>query len=137
MTIPLFSVKKNKNKKNRIYDQNQFFLDSDHLGHLGSIISNFHYYRSSQLEYLSIFWAENFVLVVIHQILSSNVEKIIPSLHFLTNQLTLSRFLVDLVHFNDPELPVGPFSIVKKHFFINTNNVKGFFYCNRARPTIV
>jgi hypothetical protein len=42
------------------------------------------------MEYLSIFWAEKFVLVIIHQILPRNVEKIISSLHFLLNQFTLS-----------------------------------------------
>jgi hypothetical protein len=40
-------------------------------------------------------------------------------------QLSIVRFLGD--HFNRPGLPVDRFSIVKQHFFINTNNVKGFF----------
>jgi hypothetical protein len=48
------------------------------------------------------------------------------SLHFWINQLTLSWFLVDKIHCNVPGLPVDRFSIVKKHFFIITNNVKGF-----------
>jgi hypothetical protein len=75
------------------------------------------------LEYLSKIWAEKLVL----QILLRNSEKFKPSLHFLSNQLKkLSRFLADLVFFNGPELPVGQFSIVKKHFFINTNNFKDF-----------
>jgi hypothetical protein len=65
--------------------------------------------RARSSRYLRIFWAEKLVLVIIHQILPKNVETIIPSLHFLTNQLTLSRFLADLVHFNGPELPVDQF----------------------------
>jgi hypothetical protein len=48
------------------------------------------------------------------------------SLHFWINQLTLSWFLADQIHFNVPGLPVDRFSIVKKHIFIITNNVKGF-----------
>jgi hypothetical protein len=39
--------------------------------------------------------------------------------------------ITDLVHFNGPKLPVDRFSIVKKHLFINTNNVKAFLYQQR------
>jgi hypothetical protein len=42
-------------------------------------------------------------------------------------QLSLARFLGDPAHFNGPGLPVDRFSIGKKHFFMNTNNVRGFF----------
>jgi hypothetical protein len=62
---------------------------------------------------------------------ADSAQKIISSLHFLTNQIKFFRFLAELAHFNDPELPVDRFSIVKKHFFINTNNVKDFLLQQR------
>jgi hypothetical protein len=42
-----------------------------------------------------------------------------------------SRSYGDLGHFKGPELPVGQFSIRKKHFFINTNNFKSFLLQQR------
>jgi hypothetical protein len=48
----------------------------------------------------------------------------------------LSRVLADLAHFNGPELPVDRISIIKKHFFINTNNVKGFFIVTAQSPRL-
>jgi hypothetical protein len=42
----------------------------------------------------------------------------------LSKKLSFSRLLVGLAHFDGSELPVDLFSIVKKYFFTNTNNIK-------------
>jgi hypothetical protein len=91
-----------------------------------TIVPGFRARARPGLKYLNIFWAEKLVLVITQQIFSRNVEKNLFSLHFWINQLTLSLFLADQIHFNVPGLPVDRFSIVKKHFFIIINNVKGF-----------
>jgi hypothetical protein len=68
------------------------------------------------------FWAEKLVLVITQQILPRNVEK--TFFHCIFGSINLP--FPDQIHFNVPGLPVDRFSIFKKHFFIITNNVKGF-----------
>jgi hypothetical protein len=61
------------------------------------------------------FWAEKLILVIIHPVFT----------HKSYNKY-IARFLGETAHFYRPRLHVDRFSIVKKHFFINSN-VKGFF----------
>jgi hypothetical protein len=84
----------------------------------------------------SFFWAEKLILVIINQFLLRKATKNIISLHVSSIQLSIARFLGDPAHLNRPGLTVDRFSIVKKHIFINTNNVKGF-YCSIAGSTAV
>jgi hypothetical protein len=79
------------------------------------------------------FWAEKLILVIIHQFLPRKATKNIITLHVSSIQLSIARFLGDPAYFNRPiGLPVDRFSIVKKHFFINTNNVKSFLLQQRG-----
>jgi hypothetical protein len=89
------------------------------------------------LKYFNIFWAEKLVLTGNYptDFVQKRGKKLF-SLHVWINQLTLPWFLEDQIHFSVPGLPVDRFSSVKKHFFIITYNVKGF-YCVSARPTVV
>jgi hypothetical protein len=74
-----------------------------------------------------IFWAEKLILVIIYLFQPRKVKINIYTLLVSSIQLPLARFLGDPAHFNGPGLPVDRFSIGKKHFFMNTNNVRGFF----------
>jgi hypothetical protein len=74
-----------------------------------------------------IFWAEKLILVIIYLSQPRKVKINIYTLLVSSIQLSMARFLGDPNHFNGPGLPVDKFSIGKKHFFKNTNNVRGFF----------
>jgi hypothetical protein len=80
----------------------------------------------------SFFWAEKLILVIIHQFLDRKTTKYIITLHVSSIKLLIARFLGDPALFNRSGFPVNRFSIVKKHFFINTNNVKGFLLQQRG-----
>jgi hypothetical protein len=80
-----------------------------------------------------ILWAEKLILVIIYLFPPRKVKINIYTLLVSSIQLSLARFLGDLAHFNGPGLPVDRFSIGKKHFFMNTNNVRGFFLQQSGR----
>ena len=77
------------------------------------------------------FWAEKLILVIINQFIPIKARMNTATLHFPSVQLSIARFLGDPGQFNRPELPVDRFSCAQKHFFINTNNVKGYLLQQR------
>jgi hypothetical protein len=78
-------------------------------------LSRFYARTWPSMELQVISWAEKIILVIFYKFL----------LYISSNQLSIARFLADLVHFNRPGLPVDRFSSAQKFFFTKTNNVKG------------
>jgi hypothetical protein len=82
------------------------------------------------------FWAEKLILVIIHQFLPREAKISINKLHVSSIQLSIARFSGQPPHFTRPRFPMDRFSIVKKHFFINTITMSKVLSWNIAGPTV-
>jgi hypothetical protein len=72
------------------------------------------------------FRSEMLSRLIIYQTQPRNEKNLNCKVDFPLVQFSVARFLGDLAHFKGLELPKGRFSIAKKQFFINTNDLKGF-----------